>query len=180
MSEEAPAGTRFAEAPFVLTLGIDAASHSELERLRRRHFPAKLNQIPAHITLFHTLPGEQGESIRLLLATVAANDAPFPIEVSDVKKLGRGVAYALAASQLGLLHAQLRTAWLPWLTAQDAQPFRPHVVIQNKVDPAAARALYEELAGSFRPWQARAESLLLWRYLGGPWALEAEFPFATN
>jgi 2'-5' RNA ligase len=163
--------------PFVLTLGLDAASQAMFERLRRRHFPAKLNRVPAHITLFHALPGEEGESIRSLLASVAATHAPFAIDVSDVKKLGRGVAYALAAGPLHLLHAELRTAWLPWLTAQDAQPFRPHVVIQNKVDPASARALYDELAAGFRPWSVRAESLLLWRYLGGPWSLEAELPF---
>ncbi len=166
--------------PFVLTLGIDAASQAELERLRRRHFPARLNRVPAHITLFHALPGEEGEPIRALLATVAAGYSPFWVAVTDLRKLGRGVAYALAADPLERLHAQLRAAWLPWLTAQDAQPFRPHVVIQNKVDPAQARTLYEELSGSFRSWQVCGGSLLLWRYLGGPWALDAEFLFTPE
>jgi hypothetical protein len=75
------------------------------------------------------------------------------------------------------MHAELRQAWLPWLTAQDAQGFRPHVVIQNKVDPVEARALYERLAAGFRPYSIEATGLLLWRYLGGPWALERQFHF---
>ncbi len=163
--------------PLVLTLSIDPAAQSEFEQQRRRYFPASLNRIPAHISLFHALPGEELPSIRTLVAEVAAGFACFPVQVHDVQKLGRGVAYALAAERLDALHGRLRAAWLPWLTAQDAQGFRPHVVVQNKVEPAAARTLYERLAAGFRPYAIQAEGLLLWRYLGGPWALEEHFHF---
>ena len=166
--------------PLVLTLSIDPAAQSQFEQQRRHYFPPSLNRIPAHISLFHALPGEELPAIRTLLAEVSTGLAAFPIQVHDVQKLGRGVAYALAAEQLDALHSRLRAAWLPWLTAQDAQGFRPHVVVQNKVDPAAARALYERLAATFRPYSIQAEGLLLWRYLGGPWALEEQFHFRVK
>ncbi len=167
-----------AAPPLVLTLAVDPQAQADFDRQRRRYFPASLNRIPAHISLFHALPGEELASIRALLAEQVSVTGPFPVRVHDVQKLGRGVAYALASDEFDLLHARLRAAWLPWLTAQDRQGFRPHVVIQNKVDPAQARALYDKLAAAFRPYSVQATGLLLWRYLGGPWELEQEFSFA--
>ena len=49
--------------------------------------------------------------------------------------------------------------------------------MQNKVEPAAARALLAELGAGFVPWDARGEGLLLWRYRGGPWEPAADIPF---
>ena len=167
-------------APLVLTLAVDEQAQMDFDQQRRRYFPARLNRIPAHISLFHALPGEETPAIRTLLAEAAAATAPFPVNVLDVQKLGRGVAYTLAAQPLTSLHARLRQAWLPWLTAQDRQGFRPHVVIQNKVDPAEARVLYEKLAAGFRPYSVQATGLLLWRYLGGPWSLEEQFLFRAS
>lgn len=163
--------------PLVLTLALEERAQIDFDQQRRRYFPASLNRIPAHVTLFHALPGDELLLIEQWLGKLAAATAPFSVTVKDVQKLGRGVAYTLHADPLAALHAELRQACLPWLTAQDAQGFRPHVVIQNKVDPAEARALYERLAASFRPYTIQAIGLLLWRYLNGPWALEREFPF---
>jgi 2'-5' RNA ligase len=167
-------------SPLVLTLAIDPAAQADFEQQRRRYFPATLNRIPAHITLFHALPGEQTEAIRDRLRALAGSLEAFPVRVFDVLKLGRGVGYALEAAPLAALHAELRQAWLPWLTRQDAQGFRPHVVVQNKVDASEARALYDRLAASFRPYAVSATGLLLWRYLGGPWSLIEQFPFGQG
>ena len=167
-------------APLVLTLAVDEQAQMDFDQQRRRYFPARLNRIPAHISLFHALPGEETPAIRTLLAELAAATTPFPVNVLDVQKLGRGVAYVLSAEPLTSLHARLRQAWLPWLTAQDRQGFRPHVVIQNKVDPAEARVLYEKLAAGFRPYSVQATGLLLWRYHGGPWSLEEQFLFRAS
>ncbi len=164
-------------SPLVLTLALEEQAQIDFEQQRRRYFPASLNRVPAHLSLFHALPGEELPAIRSLLAEYAAATAPFTMRVHDVHKLGRGVAYALAAEPLSALHAALRSAWLPWLTAQDAQGFRPHVVVQNKAEPVAARALYDKLSAGFRPYSVQATGLLLWRYLGGPWKLEQEFRF---
>ncbi len=166
------------QRPLIVTLALDPENQARLEAERRRHFPARLNRIPAHVSLFHALPGEDLDPIRAEIAKLSESTAAFSIEVHDLMRLGRGVAYAMRSPELDGLHARLRAAWLPSLSRQDLQPFRPHVVIQNKVDPGEARALYDRLAATFRPWTAEAAGLLLWHYEGGPWAPAGEFPFA--
>ncbi len=173
-----PSADSPAPRPIILTLALDPANQARFEEERRRHYPARLNRIPAHISLFHALPGEELRSIEAQLGRVAEVTAPFPVEVHDLMRLGRGVAYAVHAAELQAVHAQLRAAWFPWLSRQDQQPFRPHVVVQNKVDPTEARALHDRLAVTFRPWTAEAQSLLLWHYEGGPWAPAGTFAFA--
>ncbi len=162
--------------PLILTLGLAEDAQVFFEGERRRYFPARLNRIPAHVSLFHALPGEDLPAIQALLEREAAALAPFPLEVHDLMKMGRGVAYALRSPALDRLHGRLRAAWLPALTRQDMQPFRPHVVVQNKVDPEEARRLYAKLSQSFRQWTVEAASLLLWHYEGGPWAPAGVFP----
>jgi hypothetical protein len=68
--------------------------------------------------------------------------------------------------------------WAHWVTPQDSARIAPHVTIQNKVTPEAARALHRELKAAFRPIDARGEGLNLWRYLGGPWENVRRFRFA--
>lgn len=75
------------------------------------------------------------------------------------------------------MRAELAEAFSPWLTRQDQAPFRPHITIQNKTDPGEARLLLEHLQMEFEPFHIFAEGLLLWRYLGGPWALVERFEF---
>ncbi len=164
--------------PLIVTLALDGENQARCEAERRRHYPARLNRIPAHISLFHALPGEEEPAIRDLLTSVAERQPGFAVEVDDLMRLGRGVAYAVRAPELHELHAVLRADWLPWLSRQDQQPFRPHVVVQNKVDPTEARALHDRLAASFRPWVAEAAALRLWRYEGGPWTAAGEFAFS--
>ena len=162
--------------PLILTLGLDDSSQALFERERRLYFPARLNRIPAHLSLFHALPGEELGPVCALLEK-EANRPAFSLEVYDLVRLGRGVAYALRAPELSHLHTVLRLQWLPWLTPQDQQPFRPHIVVQNKVQPQEAQQLYGKLATSFRPSTVTAASLLLWHYEGGPWAPAGVFPF---
>ncbi len=178
--DAAPAALGNRPRPLVLTLGVDEASQGRLEAERRRYYPARLNRIPAHVSLFHALPGEEERSVGEELASLAATEAPFAVEVYDLMRLGRGVAYSVRAPELARLHARLRAAWLPWLSPQDRQGFRPHVVVQNKADPGEARGLYERLSASFRPWTIKAESLLLWYYEGGPWTPAGQFPLGAR
>ncbi|WP_204248378.1 hypothetical protein [Hymenobacter sp. PAMC 26628] len=44
-------------APLILTLALDTDSQAYFDELRRQHFPAKINYLAAHVTLFHHLPG---------------------------------------------------------------------------------------------------------------------------
>jgi len=71
----------------------------------------------------------------------------------------------------------LASRWKEWLTPQDMQGFRPHVTVQNKVDPAQARALHSHLAQDFLPLPVTGEGLDLHRYRGGPWEAVRFFVF---
>lgn len=75
------------------------------------------------------------------------------------------------------LRADLAGRWAADLTTQDAQGFRPHVTIQNKVSSEVAHDTYEQMSHSFEPFQASATGLMLWHYRGGPWDAADEFGF---
>jgi 2'-5' RNA ligase len=161
----------------VVTLLLDDEAQQRFDRLRAEHFPPERNHLAAHVTLFHALPGEQLDAVIAGLAAAAERE-PFGVDVTGVRFLGRGVAYSLASPQLAELRDGLAAAWAPWLTRQDRQRHAPHVTVQNKVDPAVARALHERLFAGFAPYRVRARGLGLWRYLGGPWEPVAELPFS--
>jgi 2'-5' RNA ligase len=163
--------------PLILSLALDAASFARLDALRREHFPPALNRIPAHVTLFHHLPGEAEGEVAERLSALCRGRAPSPVRVSAVMPLGRGAAFRLEAPEVAALRAELAGAWAAWLTPQDLQPWRPHVTVQNKVAPEAARDTEARLREGFEPWEARAEGLLLWRYRNGPWEAAGAFPF---
>ncbi|MCF6746575.1 2'-5' RNA ligase family protein [Blastococcus sp. KM273128] len=163
-------------APLVVTLLLDEEDQAGFDRLRAEHFPPERNWLQAHVTLFHALPGEHEEHVRRDLLA-AADRAAFDVAVTGLRMLGRGVAYDLRSAELGAVHAGLAARWDPWLTRQDRQRLTPHVTVQNKVDPAVARALHARLLAGFTPWSVRARGLGLWRYLGGPWSPVVAAPF---
>jgi len=162
--------------PLVVTLLLDDEAQERFDRLREENFPPERNHVRAHVTLFHALPGQQIDAVRADLAAAADREA-FDVAVTGLRFLGRGVAYTLESAELGAVRAGLAAAWAPWLTPQDRQRHAPHVTVQNKVDPAVARALHERLLGGFVPYRVRARGLGLWRYLGGPWEPVAELAF---
>jgi len=163
--------------PLILALDIDQFAFRLLNDLRQQHFPPARNFVPAHVTLFHHLPGNHEELLTRTLEEVCEEEAPFELATAELRFLGSGVAIALRSPELDRLRDQLARIWKPWLTPQDRQRFRPHVTIQNKVEAARARALHDELACSLAPFVMRARGLLLWRYLGGPWEAVRSFPF---
>ena len=166
-------------APLVLTLQLDAPSQERFDELRREHFPAERNHLQAHVTLFHALPGQMEQQVRDDLAR-SAQRAPYPVRVTRVRSLGRGVAYDLRSPVLQEQRDELVRRWSDWLTPQDARPHGPHVTVQNKVEPARARALLERLQEDFVPYDVTATGLALWRYLGGPWEPLAAYPFSAT
>lgn len=164
--------------PLILTLTLDADSQAFFDAQRRRYFPAKINYLSAHLTLFHALPGAEYATIVADLEEVAASQPAFlPLQATGVKFMGRGVMYTLDNPDLPALHRRLQRQWAAWLTPQDGQGLRPHITVQNKVDPAVARALHEELAAGFQPFAAQGTGLALWAYKGGPWELRQQFAF---
>ena len=158
---------------------MDERSSALFERMRQRHFPPDRNFIPAHLTLFHNLPGDAIESITRVLGDLARAQAPIPLEAASLRFLGRGAAFAISSPGLVPLRGDLAERWSQWLTAQDRQPFQPHVTIQNKVIPSEARALHDRLSSEFDRFLIEGSGLLLWRYLGGPWEQAGAFPFTA-
>jgi len=163
-------------APLVVTLLLAEEAQGRFDRLREQHFPADRNHLAAHVTLFHAVPGEHLDRVTADLGTTA-DRAPFDVEVTGLRLLGRGVAYDLTAPELTALRADLARSWAPWLTRQDASWKHAHVTVQNKVRPEQAKALYDDLAASFAPERVPAVGLGLWRYLGGPWEPVERFAF---
>ncbi len=161
----------------ILTLRFDPETADRLSALRCAHFPPALNIVPVHLTLFHHLPGPERDMVEGAVRREASRRGPISILFSRLRSLGRGTALDVEAPTLVALRAALARDFAASLTPQDRQGFRPHVTIQNKVEPDEARALQQRLAAGFAPWSGLGTGLLLWRYLGGPWGLEAEVEF---
>ncbi len=156
--------------PLIATARPGAAALARFEALRRTHFPPARNVVPAHISLFHQLPGSEADAVVARLK-LAAREHPQPaVEVAGLRSLGRGVAYTLRSPSLAALHADLAAAWAPLLIPQDRVRFAGHVTVQNKVDPAVARATLAALSAGFTPWTFAVVAIDVWRYLDGPWA----------
>lgn len=162
--------------PLVVTLQLEQSAQAHFDALRLRHFPTHRNHLAAHVTLFHAVPGEHEQQVRLDLRRLADTTA-YGVRVRRVRSLGGGVAYDLVADELSAQHRELARCWQPWLTRQDARPLSAHVTVQNKVSAEQARSLLAELAAGFTPYDVRATGLALWRYAGGPWEALASWDF---
>lgn len=157
-------------APVIVTALFAAADFAFLDGLRRTHFPPERNVLPAHLTLFHHLPPSALPELSRRLTEATHGQRAPKARLAAVMSLGRGVAFRVESAGLEELRAGLAEAFSGLLTPQDAAAWRPHVTVQNKVDPAVARALKAELEAGFRPRPLAIAGLASWRYRGGPWA----------
>ena len=164
--------------PLILTAQLDAETFALVDGLRRAHFPAERNFLAAHLTLFHALPAQALDAVAAELAAEAAAISPMALELTAPMPLGYGVALKVRCDPLVALRSRLRERWLDLpLTAQDSAGWRPHITVQNKVTPTAARALLARLGDEWRAVQGSVTGLQLWRYDGGPWAEPRHFNF---
>lgn len=136
----------------ILTLGIDSASFARLTPLRERHFPARRNLIPIHVSLFQQLPEDHLLQIMGDLADVARTLPLLPFDATGIMDLGGGAAIDIFCPPAGRLQADLRRRWSDILTPGDDRERRLRVTIQNKVPRAAGRATQERFRAGFRPW----------------------------
>ena len=164
------------DASMILTLWLDEETQATLDRLRERYFPPERNFIPAHVTLFHSLPEGLRAEIETRLTQVAGRTRSLPFLTAQAMSLGRGAALRAECPGLAELRKDLAAGWQDWLTPQDRQPHRPHVTVQNKVDPKVARQTLAELS-ALPAVGGTARGLALWRYLGGPWEEIGRYPF---
>jgi len=164
-------------APLIVTAELPGDLQNWSERLRRAHYPAERNRVPAHATLFHALTPSCEEELRDALAGLARTYPPVPARLEAAFSLGGGTAFRIESRGMLQLRAELAERLSGLLTAQDAAPPRLHVTIQNKVSPREARALQAELARTFRPHDFRFAGLALHRYRNGPWDIVKRWSF---
>ena len=157
-------------APIIVSALLGPEDFAWLDGLRRAHFPPARNQLDAHLTLFHHLPQSVEVELAGRLTDIARRPAPTA-SAGGVLNLGRGVAILIVSQDLERIRAELASAFAGSLTPQDAARWRPHVTIQNKVQPTEARSLFDTLAHGFRPRDLRIVGLAAWWYRGGPWEL---------
>jgi len=160
----------------IITAEIAPRDLSWLEQLRRTHYPAERNCLPAHLTMFHSLPPSAEGEARRTLARFAVK-APPRASIEGLMDLGGGVAFRIVSPQLDSLRRQLAEDFFGLLSAQDDNGWRPHVTIQNKVSVKEARVLKFKLERDFRPRPLAISGLGVHRYLGGPWEDIATYSF---
>jgi len=162
--------------PVVVTARLDPQATARFQAWRDALFPPGRTQVAAHLTLFHRLPGEALPAIAAAVAERAPAGQINALAASP-RFLGRGFAVDIEAPALVALHTGLARAWSPWLTPQDRQRFHPHVTLQNKADPAAARKAFAAFSANFVPFAIRIEAIDLFVYRGGPWEPAGTVPF---
>ena len=162
--------------PLIVTLEADAESQARFDAARERWFPPARNLVPAHVTLFHRLPGERMGDVARRLRDVAAGTPPPRFHVASIMPLGKGAAYRLDLPMGDALRGAIGAGFE--VAAQDRGRLRAHVTVQNKVSREEAAATLEALRGGFVPWDGEAAALRLWWYRGGPWEAAGRFAFA--
>ena len=163
-------------APIVVTSLFGPGDDGWLQELRRAYYPPERNRVPAHLTLFRQLPPSVERELSRRLALCAATPPPRAT-LAGVIDLGEGTALRVESEALEDIRHDLAEALHGLLTPQDMAPWRPHVTIQNKVDPRVARALQRQLRATFVPRPLALRALATWRYVGGFWEKIRDYPF---
>ncbi|KAK7697392.1 hypothetical protein SLS64_013585 [Diaporthe eres] len=189
-------GNVFGEGQIGHAVRPGAPAHGLVAALRRSHFPRHLDRHPAHLTLFHALPGSEMPLITAALDELCAAQRPVRLATGSAFRMRRGVGINVADAGNGggqrggagggggsqaarRLHGELQRRWWEVLSAQDRRPWRPHWTVQNKAaDEGAVDAAMEDVRMGFRGAEGLATGCALWRYeKGGGWAFERGFDF---
>jgi hypothetical protein len=163
-------------APLIVTALFGAGDDGWIQALRQAHYPPELNRVPAHLTLFRHLPPSLGRELSARLAAAASGASPRA-SVAGILDLGGGTALRVESRELEDIREELAEAFHGLLMPQDQAPWRPHVTIQNKVEPREARRLQQTLRAGFEPRPLAIRALASWRYLDGPWEAVRTYPF---
>jgi len=162
--------------PLIVTVDLAPPDFAWLEGLRRAHYPAELNRVPVHLTMFQGLPPSAVEEVCRQLALHAAAAAP-KANIAGLMNFGSGVAFRVVSDELEAVREAIADHFHGLLCAPDAAGWRPHITIQNKVPAKQAKALFGQLVESFRPRALGIGGLSVHRYRGGPWETLASYRF---
>jgi 2'-5' RNA ligase len=166
-------------SPLIVTLTLDEESFQFFNTLRQRYFPPERNFLAAHLTLFHHLPSNEPK-IKEDLLKWSKETKVLSLQVTEVKSIGKGVAYKIECPALNQLHHTMQKEWQQWLQPQDKQKLWPHVTVQNKVTPQAAKETVIQLQSAFKPFTVIGTGFQLWSYQGGPWEFLEAFLLSNN
>lgn len=167
-------------APIIVTAQMGKADQLWADALRAAHFPPERNYLKAHITLFHHLPPMQLPEIKARLAAMARECPPPHAMLSEVMLLGRGVTYRVHCPDLLAMRDELAEGFTGLLTPQDQARPRLHITVQNKVEPAVAKALHAELTATFQQRPLSITGLAAYYYQGGPWEAIQSWSFSGS
>ncbi|MEP7349845.1 MAG: 2'-5' RNA ligase family protein [Sphingorhabdus sp.] len=156
-------------APIIITAEMGKADQAWANGLRRAHYPPERNFLDVHITLFRHLPPGHLPEIKSRLATLASECAAPVARLSEVMLLGRGVPYRVDSPELLAIRDELAEEFRGLLIPQDQARPRLHITVQNKVEPAVAKALHTQLSANFSPRPLAISGLAAYFYRGGPW-----------
>jgi 2'-5' RNA ligase superfamily len=162
--------------PLIVTADFAAEDFAWLDGLRRAYYPAELNRVPAHLTMFQGLPPSAIEEVKHQLARHSAAPPPKAM-LAGFMNLSSGVAFRIVSDDLEAIRQAIAEHFHGLLCAPDAAGWRPHVTIQNKVPARQAKMLLDGLEESFRSRPLGVAGLALHRYRGGPWETLATYRF---
>jgi hypothetical protein len=162
--------------PLIVTVDFTPSDFAWLDGLRRAHYPAERNRVPAHLTMFQGLPPSAMEEVKRQLALHACGPPPRAT-IAGLMSLTSGVAFRIVSDDLESIREAIADHFHGMLSAPDSAGWRPHVTIQNKVPPRQAKTLLEELEREFRSRPLGIAGLSVHRYRGGPWETLATYKF---
>ena len=162
--------------PLIVTAELGAADFAWLDGLRRKHYPAERNRVPAHLTLFRSLPPAADGEVRRVLARACAAPAPRA-EITGLMDLGGGVAIRIRSDELDEIRADMVENFHGLLTPQDSSGWIPHVTVQNKAERGVVRELLRTLEVGMEPRPLTISGLSLFKYNDGLWEPLAGYRF---
>ena len=163
----------------IITAEIAPRDFTWLNELRRAHYPAHRNQVPAHLTMFRTLPPSSEGEVRSTLSRLLHESVPR-VSIEGLMDLGGGSAFRIVSPDLERIRGDLAGYFHGLLGIQDSCGWKPHVTIQNKVSVEDARNLLRTLRKDFRPRPLAITGLELHRYSGGPWERLGTYRFGSH
>jgi mannose-1-phosphate guanylyltransferase len=177
------------EPVYVLTLSTSPELHDAMDRLRNKYYPAELNKVGAHLTLFHALPESKMDDIISGIRSVTQATSAYEVEASHVWSTNSIVAIKVhhhtATNDTERIHATLRSRWANFLSKQDSGKVKLHYTLMGKVRDkemieAAFKEIRDQVEGREIETRGMATGLTLWKYRRGYWESPNVFPFATG
>ena len=169
--------------PLIVTAQLPREIFLWANRLREEFYPAHRDRVPAHVTLFRTLPPSAEQEIRIDLAAMArqassvAGRDGVSATISRAKARSESLFLLVDSPRLDDVRADLAERFYGLLPAQDQHRAELHITLCNGLKVKETKALEQNFNADFPIRQFRFEGLALHRYRAGHWESLALFRF---